>query len=77
MSIVPMLRAATIVRALQKAGFHIVRQKGSHVHLKLFSDPTRYATVPHHAKDISRKTLASILRQARLSVGEFLNLLEK
>lgn len=77
MSIVPMLRAEVVIRVLQKAGFHIVRQKGSHVHMRLLSDPTRYATVPCHAKDISRKILSSILKQAQLSVDEFLNLLKK
>jgi len=77
MSIVPMLRAAVIVRALRKAGFQIIRQRGSHVHLRHSSDSTRYATVPYHPKDISRKDLASILKQARLSGEEFLELLKK
>lgn len=72
-----MLRATTIVRALRKAGFHVIRQRGSHVHLRHFSDPIRYATVPYHSKDISRKDLASILKQSKLSVEEFLKLLKK
>lgn len=72
-----MLRAAVIVRALRKAGFQIIRQRGSHVHLRHFSNPTRYATVAYHSADISRKDLASILKQAQLSVGEFLKLLKK
>lgn len=72
-----MLRAVTIVRALRKAGFYSVRQRGSHIHLRHSSDPTRYATVPYHSKDISRKDLASILKQARLSVADFLKLLKK
>ena len=72
-----MLRAAIIIRALLKAGFRIIRQTGSHMQLRHVSDPTRQATVPNHPKDISRKDLASILRQARLSVEEFLKLLKK
>ena len=75
MSILPMLRAATIIAALLKAGFTIIRQKGSHVFLRHAVDPTRFATVPRHPRDISRKDLASILRQAKLSVSQFLKLL--
>ncbi|MSU74260.1 addiction module toxin, HicA family [Candidatus Kaiserbacteria bacterium] len=77
MSIIPMLRAAEIVRALRKAGFGVIRHRGSHTHLRHSSDPTRYATVPYHSRDISRKDLASILRQSQLSVEEFLKLLKK
>lgn len=77
MSIIPMLRATIIVRALRKAGFQVIRQRGSHVHLRHSSDQTRYATVPYHSKDISRKDLASILKQSQLSVEEFLKLLGK
>jgi predicted RNA binding protein YcfA (HicA-like mRNA interferase family) len=77
MSIIPMLRAAVIIRALLRAGFYIKRQKGSHVYLEHRKNPSRYATVAQHAKDISRKNLASILRQAQLPVQEFLKLIAK
>ena len=72
-----MLRAVAIVKVLLKAGFRIIRQKGSHIHLRHISDTTRHATVPNHPKDISRKNLASILKQAGLTVEEFLKLLGK
>jgi len=75
MSILPMLRYAAIISALAKAGFTIVRQKGSHIFLRHAADPKRFATVPRHPRDISRKDLASILRQAKLSVDQFLKLL--
>ena len=75
MSILPMLRYAAIIAALTKAGFTIIRQKGSHIFLRHATDPTRFATVPRHPRDISRKDLASILRQAKLSVDQFLKLL--
>ncbi|RJQ34959.1 addiction module toxin, HicA family [Candidatus Parcubacteria bacterium] len=76
MSKVPALHARQILRALEKAGFRIVRQRGSHVRLIHASDPTRYATVPMHGGDVPRKNVASILRQAKLSVDEFLQLLD-
>lgn len=72
-----MLGAVSIIRALLKTGFTIVRQKGSHVFLRHMLDPRRFATVPRHSRDVSRKDLASILRQAKISVEEFLLLLKK
>lgn len=72
-----MLNASVIIRILLKAGFFVVRQKGSHMFLRHLKDPTRFATVPRHSRDISRRDLASILRQSRISVYEFLRLLKK
>jgi len=77
MSILPMLGASVIIRILLKVGFFVVRQKGSYVFLRHVKDPTRFATVPRHSRDVSRKDLASILRQAGISVYEFLRLLGK
>ncbi|OGG53576.1 hypothetical protein A3C20_00910 [Candidatus Kaiserbacteria bacterium RIFCSPHIGHO2_02_FULL_55_25] len=77
MSILPMLGAAAVIRVLIKAGFIIARQKGSHIFLRHALDPRRFATVPKHSRDVSRKDLASILRQSKLSVEEFLRLLRK
>lgn len=70
-----MLNAAEVIRALRKAGFQIVRQRGSHVFLRHPDDSTRFATVPRHSRDVARRDLSSILRQAKLSVKEFLELL--
>ena len=77
MSILPALGAAVIIRALVKAGFTIVRQKGSHVFLRHVLDHSRFATVPRHSRDVSRKDIASILRQSKISVEEFLRMLGK
>lgn len=54
--------------ALQKAGFVLLRQKGSHAH---YRKGILTVTVPMHARDLRRGTLASILRQARMTVDEF------
>ena len=77
MSILPMLSAMVIIRVLLKAGFVILRQKGSHVFLRHARDFTRFATVPKHSRDVARRDLASILRQSKISVEEFLHLLGK
>jgi len=67
---VPSLSGAEVVRALRRAGFEVVRQKGSHIRLeKTVEDGTIKITVPAH-NPIKRSTLAHILKEARLSVEE-------
>jgi predicted RNA binding protein YcfA (HicA-like mRNA interferase family) len=68
----PILSATAIVQALERAGFVQVRQRGSHV--KLRHADGRTAIVPMH-REVAVGTLHSILRQARLTVGEFVVLL--
>lgn len=76
MSILPVLTAAKILRALERGGFYVVRQVGSHVQLKHPKNPHIFVTVARHGRDISRNTLSKILKQANLSVAEFLKLLK-
>ena len=72
----PSLRARDVVRALQKAGFSIVRTTGSHYRLVHNTDPTRQTTVPmHKGKDIPRGTLRAIIDQAGFTVDEFIDLI--
>lgn len=75
MTKVPSLSYGEIIRALQRNGWIIVRQKGSHIRLqKRIGDETLKITVPAH-RPVKRSTLAHILKQAQLSVDEFLELL--
>ena len=54
----PLLRADEIIRALERAGFQAVRQRGSHVRLK--HDDGRVVTVPvHSGQDTSNGVLPS------------------
>lgn len=75
MSVLPILTAAKILKALLRAGFVIVRQVGSHMQLKHPKDPRILVTVAKHSRDLTRKSLASILKQAKLTTHEFLKLL--
>ncbi|MEK7132600.1 MAG: type II toxin-antitoxin system HicA family toxin [Patescibacteria group bacterium] len=77
MSILPVLSAAKILQALLRGGYVIVRQVGSHLHLKHPKDSRILVTVARHSRDVTRKTLASIMRQAKLSTQDFLKLLGK
>ncbi|MGQ0673853.1 MAG: type II toxin-antitoxin system HicA family toxin [Hyphomicrobium sp.] len=72
----PSLNGRTVIRALEKAGFEVVRVSGSHFRMIHSVDPSRQTTVPHHrGKDIPRGTLRDIIEQAGLTVDEFLDLL--
>jgi len=74
MSKVPSLSYERIVRTLQRDGWVVVRQKGSHIRLQKHTPlETLKLTIPAH-RPVKRSTLSHILKQARLSVDEFLNL---
>ncbi len=68
----PRLSGAEAVRALGRAGFAVVSQRGSH--RKLRHPDGRVVIVPLH-RELASGTLASILRQAGLSSRELEELL--
>ena len=72
----PILNATQVIQALLKAGFKIMRTRGSHFRLEHLITKRR-VTVSFHPGDISRKTLHSIVKQAGLSLEEFLECLRK
>lgn len=75
MSKVPNLSYVQIIKALQRDGWVVVRQQGSHIRLqKRMDDTVLKITVPAH-RPVKSSTLAHILKQARLSVDTFLELL--
>ena len=72
---VPSLPYNKILRALQRDGWTIVRQRGSHIRVqKRIGDELLKITVPAH-RPVKRSTLSRIPKQARLSVDQFLELL--
>jgi predicted RNA binding protein YcfA (HicA-like mRNA interferase family) len=71
MAKLPVISGQDCIRALQKAGFRVSRQKGSHVILRRGN---RTVVVPLH-KELDRGTLRGIIDQAGPTVEEFLTLL--
>lgn len=70
MSRLPILKAREVIRALERAGFIRIRQKGSHT---FFRHPgTRRTTVVpiHSREDIDRDLLAEILDEAGINQDE-------
>lgn len=75
MSKVPSLSYPQIIRALQRDGWTVVRQRGSHIRLqKRVGDEVLKMIVPAH-RPVKRTTLSHILKQARLSLDDFQKLL--
>lgn len=66
----PRVRGADLVRALERLGFVVDRQRGSHVHLRHRTSGAR-ATVPIHAgREISPGLLHGVLKDAGVSLDE-------
>ncbi|MHB8120333.1 MAG: type II toxin-antitoxin system HicA family toxin [Methanothrix sp.] len=71
----PRVSASEAIRALEKAGYFLVRQSGSH---RIYKNAEgRRVTVPYHSgKELHPKILKSILRDADLTTEEFLELMK-
>lgn len=75
MTKVPSVNYPAVVSAFQRAGWIVVRQKGSHIRVeRVTGTGTLKATIPAH-KPIKRSTLAKLLKDAEMTVEEFLALL--
>ncbi|MBC7318832.1 type II toxin-antitoxin system HicA family toxin [Candidatus Bipolaricaulota bacterium] len=73
MSKLPRISGRECVRALERLGFYCKRQTGSHVVMRR-DEPFAQVVVPDH-DELDRGTLRAILRQAGVSVEEFLRAL--
>lgn len=62
------LSGSGVVRILERLGFRVVRQPGSHIRLP---DTKRHVTVPMHGS-VAPGTLKHILRQAGVTLQDFL-----
>jgi predicted RNA binding protein YcfA (HicA-like mRNA interferase family) len=75
MTRLPSVSGERLVRALKRAGFIQLRQKGSHVSLeKRTGDKTLRTVVPLHST-LAKGTLSDILKQTALTVDELVELL--
>ena len=71
---VPAVTGNELIRALEKANFETVRQRGSHVRME--HEDGRTVTVPIHSnQSIGKGLLKKILRDVNLTVEELIALL--
>ncbi|MEK7172761.1 MAG: type II toxin-antitoxin system HicA family toxin [Patescibacteria group bacterium] len=71
----PRIPSILVIRALKRARFYEFHQSGSHIQLRHQEKPELRVTIPFHRKDLTPKTLKSIIQQACLTIDEFLDLL--
>jgi len=67
----PRISGSEAIRALEQLGFEVVRQKGSHVVMRRGASG---CVVPNH-RELKIGTLAGALRQAGVSLEEFISAL--
>ena len=70
----PVISGSDAVKALRKIGYEFDEQHGSHIILRHASPPYRRLSVPNH-KELAKGTLRTLIREAGLTVEEFVRLL--
>jgi len=71
----PTVRPDQVIRALERVGFQIDHQSGSHVVLWRQSDDLR-VVVPSHGRDLGRGLTLRIVKSAGLTRDQFVELLK-
>ena len=71
----PTVKPRQVVRALERAGFEIDHQTGSHIVLRRASDDSR-VVVPWHNRDLGRGLTLRIIKSAGLTRDQFIQLLK-
>ncbi len=75
MAKLPALSGSDLVRVLERSGFQMLRQHGSHMVLqKRTAERTVTTVVPNH-KELARGTLHTILKKVNLTPEELTKLL--
>ncbi len=72
----PAVKPRDAIRALEKAGWYVHRQKGSHVIMHKAGSRTMLI-IPLHTRDLPKGTLHAILSDAELTNEEFIVLLKE
>ena len=72
MSKLSALKPKEVIKALERAGFKFVRQRGSH---RIYIKGNVGITVPFHNKDLKVGTLKHIIKQSGLELKQFIGLL--
>jgi predicted RNA binding protein YcfA (HicA-like mRNA interferase family) len=70
----PIVSGGEAVKIFCSMGYHVVRQRGSHI--RLHHDFKKPLTIPNH-KVVSRGLLRTLIRDAGISVEEFCKLADK
>lgn len=70
----PRVKSSKVIKALKRAGFYVDHITGSH-YILYKNNKLPPVSVPRHSKDLKLGTLRNILRQAKMSVKDFIEYL--
>jgi predicted RNA binding protein YcfA (HicA-like mRNA interferase family) len=73
---IPPIDSNRLIKILERQGFKVIRQKGSHVIL-INDKKTRIVVPMHPGKDLKPGLTRTILREAGISREKFLKLLKE
>jgi len=73
---IPPLNPRKLIKILEKKGFQVIRQKGSHV-IMMNTRKTRIVIPVHPGKDIKPGLIRAIIREAGISREKFLQFLKE
>ncbi len=72
---IPVVSAKETIKVFEKIGYEVVRQKGSHIRMRDYSNPHHQPlTIPNH-KNLKPGLLKSLMNDAGISVEDFRKLL--
>ncbi len=74
MPIVPLLRPRDVVKAFEKFGWQVVRQRGRHI-IMVKEGPIATLSIPNHS-EVARGTLRSLVAKADLTLEAFIEVAE-
>ncbi|NQV00640.1 MAG: type II toxin-antitoxin system HicA family toxin [Parcubacteria group bacterium] len=74
MAKLPSISGKKAIKTFEKIGYQIIRKKGSH--FRLYHPNKEPITIPNH-KNLAKGLLRKILRDAEISVKEFIDLLKR
>lgn len=69
----PVVSGKEFVKRLKKQGYEFIHQEGSHMIIRLKTEPYTKLSVPNH-KELDRGLLRSLLRDADITIDEFIRL---
>jgi predicted RNA binding protein YcfA (HicA-like mRNA interferase family) len=73
---IPPLKPRKLIKILEKTGFKVARQKGSHI-IMMNDRKTRIVIPVHPGKDIKPGLIRAIIREAGISREKFFKLLKE
>jgi predicted RNA binding protein YcfA (HicA-like mRNA interferase family) len=72
----PVVSGRQAIRAFERIGYRVVRQRGSHIRLRDETNPNHLPLTVPDRKTIKPGLLRKLLRDADLTIDEFVTLLK-